>query len=223
MIPWFFKSKTAGLRRRTVYAIAHLLTPIMFTELQAVHVYTHKLPRPFTEQLKKQFGDKPLIGVEVGFGQGLNAQNILNTLNIKQLYCVDPAIGKQYQDGDRTVKAFTDRPSLYSKLSRDPRVTFIKKPSAEAVTDLPDNIDFVYIDGLHNYSNCLSDLQNYSALVKEGGYIGGHDFTKFLESDVVKAVFDFAVSYGVAPCVTMPDYWFKIPAIKQTIEVSCVE
>jgi hypothetical protein len=218
-----FKSKTAAFRRSLVYGVAHLLTPIMYTELQAIHVYTHKLPRPFTQQLKKAYSDKPLVGAEIGFGLGLNAQNILDTLNIKQLYCIDPSISRPYIDGDRTVQAFVNKPSLYPKLKQDPRVTFIEKPSCEAVSDLPDDLDFVYIDGLHTYNACLTDITSYYPLIHEGGYIGGHDFTKFLESDVVRAVFDFAASVGIAPSVTMPDYWFKIPAIKQTIEVSCVE
>jgi hypothetical protein len=169
------------------------------------------MPRPFTEQLKRQFGDKPLVGCEIGFGQGLNAQSLLDNLNIKRLYCVDPSIGKEYHDGPRDVKAFVNKPSLYPKLKQDSRVSFIEKSSAEAVTEIPDGLDFVYIDGLHNYTGCLTDLQNYYPLMNEGGLLGGHDFTKFLESDVVKAVFDFAVTAGLAPCVTMPDYWFKIP------------
>jgi hypothetical protein len=212
-----FKSKTASTRRRLVYGVTKLLTPIMYTELQAIHVYTHRMPRPFTEQLKKQFGNKPLVGCEIGFGQGLNAQSLLDNLNIKQLYCIDPSIGKEYQDGSRDVKAFINKPSLYPKLKQDPRVIFIEKPSSEAVTKLPDKLDFVYIDGLHNYDGCLTDLQNYYALMNEGGLLGGHDFTKFLESDVVKAVFDFAVAEGLAPSVAMPDYWFKIPMNKYLI------
>ncbi len=189
----------------------------MYTELQAVHVYTHKMPRPFTEQLKQQYGNKPLVGAEIGFGLGLNAQSLLDNLNIKRLYCIDPSIGKEYHDGPRDVKAFLNKPSNYEKLKNDPRVVFIEKPSTEATAEIPEDLDFVYIDGLHNYDGCLNDLQNYYPLMKEGGVLGGHDFTKFLETDVVKAVFDFAVTSGLAPKVAMPDYWFKIPMAQQRV------
>jgi hypothetical protein len=220
-LKWAFKSKTANIRRSIIYGAARILTPVMYGELKAVHEYTHKLPRPFTQQLKQAYGDKPLVGAEIGFGLGLNAQNILDTLNIKRLYCIDPTISRQYQDGQLKVQAFVDKPSNYTKLKTDPRVVFIEKPSIEAVAELDEQLDFVYIDGLHNYQSCLNDITNYYPLVKQGGYIGGHDFTKFLESDVVKAVFAFAASYGVAPSVTMPDYWFKIPTLtaKQAIDV----
>jgi predicted O-methyltransferase YrrM len=37
--------------------------------------------------------------------------------------------------------------------------------------------DFIYIDGLHTYDGVKTDITNYLPLVKEGGVIGGHDYT----------------------------------------------
>jgi hypothetical protein len=46
--------------------------------------------RPMISYVRKVSGRKPLIGVEIGVGFGLNAKNILQTLNMKMLYLIDP-------------------------------------------------------------------------------------------------------------------------------------
>ena len=38
------------------------------------------------------------------------------------------------------------------------------------------SLDFVFIDGLHSYEACISDIRSWLPKVKIGGYIGGHDF-----------------------------------------------
>ena len=38
-------------------------------------------------------------------------------------------------------------------------------------------VDFIYIDANHEYEYVLSDINNSKELIKDGGYIGGHDYT----------------------------------------------
>lgn len=38
-----------------------------------------------------------------------------------------------------------------------------------------DNLDFLYIDGAHDFDSVQSDFNNYSKLVKQGGIVGFHD------------------------------------------------
>jgi hypothetical protein len=38
------------------------------------------------------------------------------------------------------------------------------------------NYDFVYIDGAHDYESVKKDIELYLPKVKDGGYIGGHDY-----------------------------------------------
>lgn len=51
------------------------------------------------------------------------------------------------------------------------------------------SMDFVYIDGNHMYNSVVSDIENYLPLIKDSGYIGGHDYTGW-HPDVVNAVND---------------------------------
>jgi hypothetical protein len=59
--------------------------------------------------------------------------------------------------------------------------------SDEAVHDIVEPVDFVYIDGMHTYEQCKKDIINYLPLVKETGVIGGHDYSPSW-TGVVKAV-----------------------------------
>jgi hypothetical protein len=47
--------------------------------------------------------------------------------------------------------------------------------------------DFVYIDGMHTYDQVKKDIKNYLPFLREGGFIGGHDYADNKEQ-VVKAV-----------------------------------
>lgn len=52
----------------------------------------------------------------------------------------------------------------------------IKMSSVDAAKLYADkSLDFVFIDGLHSYEACISDIRAWLPKVKIGGYIGGHD------------------------------------------------
>ena len=56
-------------------------------------------------------------------------------------------------------------------------------------------LDFVYIDGNHNYDKVKKDIELYFPKIHKDGVIGGHDFsTKYL--GVCKAVIEFAENNG---------------------------
>ena len=84
-----FKVKTVHIRQNIVYSIAQLLTPSMrseikenYSEIKENREFVSRVPRPFTLMLHDVFHDKPLKGLEIGFGIGGNAENILGTLNV---------------------------------------------------------------------------------------------------------------------------------------------
>ena len=120
--------------------------------------------------------DKGVI-VEIGTHEGGFADHILaNTTST--LYCVDPYIS--YDEYDDGINAFTGD-SLYNKtreklLSKyGDRVKFIRKFSVDALADIPEAIDFLYIDGNHRYTYVSKDLELYYPRVKPGCFIVGDD------------------------------------------------
>lgn len=53
----------------------------------------------------------------------------------------------------------------------------IRDYSDSAVTLFEDkSIDFVFIDGSHDYTSVVKDINNYLPKVAPGGVIGGHDY-----------------------------------------------
>lgn len=65
-----------------------------------------------------------------------------------------------------------------AKMSRrfGERFILVRKRSDEAIPYLPAKVDFVFIDGNHDYDYVIKDLRMYEPLVKKGGIMAAHDF-----------------------------------------------
>ena len=93
-------------------------------------------------------------------------------------YCVDLwdiyLGGPRKQTVDMHDKHFDEAHENLNKYE----VTFIRKPSMEAIHDVPDkSLDFVYIDGSHEYRSVKKDIELYFPKVANGGVFGGHDYS----------------------------------------------
>jgi predicted O-methyltransferase YrrM len=51
------------------------------------------------------------------------------------------------------------------------------KPALDAAKKIDKQLDFVYIDGLHDFKSVIDDIAAWYPLVRKGGVVGGHDFT----------------------------------------------
>jgi len=122
----------------------------------------------------------PLTGIEIGVWKGKNAKDILDNMNIKMLYLIDP--WATYRDGniikvDRYSKEETMNDAekeCREKLKDYSNITFVKGYSSEKHTEVPD-VDFTYIDGAHDFRSVYTDIKNYTPKSK---IIGGHDFNR---------------------------------------------
>ena len=63
------------------------------------------------------------------------------------------------------------------------RVIFIRHLSSDAVNLIPDNIDFLYIDGNHCFKYVYNDLKLYYPKVKSNCYIMGDDAFDLYDHD----------------------------------------
>ena len=154
--------------------------------------------RPFDLLLK---GKKNLVGVEVGVYRGQHAREMLTDLDIKKLYLVDP--WQKYDEykekklGNQLEEAYYDSKKLLKEFD-DGRVVWLKGFSVDIVKQIKDNsLDFCYIDANHSYEFFKKDLEVWLPKIKQGGYIGGHDF----DSNVDKVTLE-GVEYGVKKAVT---------------------
>jgi predicted O-methyltransferase YrrM len=131
--------------------------------------------RPMFEAAKKLFGDKPVIGVEVGTSAGKNAVEILNEWKeITKLYCVDSY--PTYADFREIAAQKTMLFCAINSFRNEPKANLIIESSVVASKKFPDgHFDFVYIDANHSYSYVKEDITAWLPKVKKGGIIGGHD------------------------------------------------
>ena len=117
------------------------------------------------------------IGAEIGVDKGETSQFILSNCSIKQTYGVDPY--------SRAPDTFYEAKSILDVYGN---YTLLKMTSSEAVDQIPNGLDFVFLDGSHYHADVMRDLENYFPKLRSGGLLIGHDWTsKVSFGGVVKA------------------------------------
>ena len=145
--------------------------------------------------IRDNYEGSDLIGAEIGVRYGGHSLSILKHLPVKTLYLIDPQKGYEGIDGypkrgwkeirkglRRNLRAYSDK------------LVFIEKFSEDAVDDVPDDMDFIYIDGNHDYAYIKKDVDMYYPKLKKGGVLCGHDFQI---PDVARAVTELAKKYDL--------------------------
>ena len=131
-----------------------------------------------------------LVCAEIGVCAGHNSYNMLKVLPIKKIFLIDPYC--EYVDNAGLVGDYSRHmETAHKRLEQySDKIEWIRDYSENAYKKIPDNLDFVYIDGNHRYDIVMKDIELYYPKVKPGGIIGGHDmFGECL--GVVRAVLDY--------------------------------
>ena len=114
------------------------------------------------------------VGAEIGVELGRYARCLVRKVPGLKLYGIDPWMTYEDQFNLHNPDKF------YEKCVRDCapyNIELIRKTSADAVGDFEDNsLDFVYIDGNHNFEYVVEDIAKWNKKVKVGGIISGHDY-----------------------------------------------
>jgi hypothetical protein len=164
----------------------------------------NSMPRPMIKYIAA-LNQKNLVGAEIGVGSGANSLSILNTLDMKHLHCVDPfpsGLGKPTKETPIPVEA---KDVAFAALKDKPVVWHVET-SLDAAKKIDEQLDFVYIDGLHDFKSVIDDIAAWYPLVRKGGVVGGHDFTIQGEA-VIDAVNKFAVDTNLYLNIAYPDWW----------------
>lgn len=120
------------------------------------------------KELAELFAEKKFnLGVEVGVLGAGYSQVLWNANPALKLFGVDSYPRAQWRrHKDRAVKVYAENNGQ-----------LIEKPSLEAVNDFEDSsLDFVYIDGNHDFDNVMRDIIVWTSKVKTGGIVSGHDY-----------------------------------------------
>jgi predicted O-methyltransferase YrrM len=132
--------------------------------------------------IKSHLGDNNLQIVEIGSYCGDSGAIFASMFPGSTLNCVDP--WEQYTEDDYTwdlnkqalelqaaEKLFESVMERFLNMKKNKMSSF---QYSSVIED--DSVDFVYIDGNHQYSSVKEDLVNWSKKVKNGGIIAGHDY-----------------------------------------------
>ena len=160
--------------------------------------------------LIKELGDnsdKTMIEI----GSFVGESTVLFAQSFKEVIAVDPFM-EGYDDLDPTSYLFEFKNVYQTYLDRTgdhKNIKTIVSTSDDAVEKLEGSkYDFIYLDGLHTYEGVKNDIINYLPLVKDGGVIGGHDYTNQIEHlvGVYKAVNEV---FGAPDKVFKDNSWIK--------------
>jgi len=146
-----------------------------------------------------------MIGAEIGVLEGLNAYVMFNLLPIKQLFLIDPY--QPYISNNNVIDPFPAYSIAKRRLRKyESKIEWILKPSSEATKDIKEKLDFVYIDGNHDYPHVIKDIRLYYQIIKKGGILGGHDYSLNFKG-VIKAVNEFVEESNLELYEAETDWW----------------
>lgn len=135
-------------------------------------------------------------GVEVGTKRGAYAKILCENNPDLRLTCVDP-----WKGGGRYTQGMQDaihgqalmNLALYN-------IEIIRKTSMDAVSSFDDaSLDFVFVDGNHEFDYAAMDIICWSRKVKPGGIVAAHDYMPLRAGGVVQAVDAYTHCHRINP------------------------
>lgn len=155
-----------------------------------------KVNRTIMAQTLYELGFK--VGAEIGVAEGLHSETLCKNNPDLQLYCIDA--WEHYKGyGDYLTDTLN---SFYAKaqerLSKY-NCILIKKFSMDAANLFKDkSLDFVYIDGAHDFMHAAEDIDTWRRKVKRGGIVYGHDFKRSTNPKLRQHLCDVVPAYCYA-------------------------
>ena len=148
-------------------------------------------------------------GAEIGVWRGAYSLRLCQSIPDVKLKCVDPWLPFRRNSQIRMDSYFR----IASRRVRPYGAEIIKKTSLEAVRDVPDkSLDFVYIDGMHEFDFVMVDLILWADKVRPGGIVSGHDYdTPTWCNGVMRAVEAYTKEHNISPWYITMDEGENMP------------
>jgi hypothetical protein len=182
-----------------------LLIYLFFVGLENKSRLTNK---PFRQGSPMKFiaiymQDKTIEGAEIGVFEGAHGEYILNNkyfknsnVKLKRLSLIDPFIEYTDHNGQVTF-AGEEGNKFYEKVKKRfdnyNNAKIIRKTSIEASKEFDDeSLDFVYIDGNHNYAFFKEDLEIWYKKIKKYGVLCGDDYGIPFSEGIIRGLNEFS-------------------------------
>jgi len=149
-------------------------------------------------------------GAEIGVAGGHYSETMSLANPGVHILCVDP--WAKYR-GNRQSRNNAGQEETYRNAQErlaPYNVTFCRMLSAPAAETVPEeSLDFVYIDGNHQYDYVKQDLELWGRRVRSGGIIAGHDYYSFLNNGVIRAVDEYVAEHGITEWYLTDERWTR--------------
>jgi hypothetical protein len=138
---------------------------------------------PRTQILKEL--PKNSVGAEIGVHKGDFSAKILDIVDPKKLFLIDPWIvfdndvyDQAWYGKNTTIQEMNNRYNYVKSRFKDTSsVEIIRETSINSIKFIEDSsLDFVYIDGDHTFEGTCLDFDLFYPKVKKGGFICGDDY-----------------------------------------------
>lgn len=135
------------------------------------------------------------LGVEVGVQRGIYSEILCQKVPGLKLKCVDPWSPYHAVNAHKQADIYAQAVERLKPYDAE----LVRKPSMEAVKDFKDgSLDFVYIDGRHEFDWVMMDLIAWAPKVRLGGIVSGHDYIVGYQMGIIPAVDVYTRSHSIA-------------------------
>lgn len=148
--------------------------------------------RTLFPELCKKLGYK--VGAEIGVRNGSFSQLFCEVG--MEMWCVDPWFPVPRYDQERQDRIFAEAQQRLNPYN----VHFVKKTSMDGLVDVPNDLDFIHIDGNHEFDFIMEDLIHWHPKVKSGGLVACHDYHL---TGVKRAIEAYTLAWDIRPWFTL--------------------
>lgn len=132
-----------------------------------------------------------VTGVEVGFWKGDFGYKMLEENERLYWIGVDP-----YFEYGRKARKQPIWDGIFERVMKKmerfgERFRIIRKPSSEGIKFITEKVDFVFIDGNHDFDFVYDDIFLYEEIIRKDGIMSGHDYINHVGPVVDKYVKEF--------------------------------
>eukprot|EP00798_Chlamydomonas_sp_ICE-L_P007720 gene7720-891_t len=121
------------------------------------------------------------VGVELGVQRGHYANHILHHWPSCEKYYLVDLWAQQENYVDFANVPNKEQDDIFKEAQTvlkvwEAKTVFIKDCTTNAAKQIPDGLDYVYVDARHDYCGVMEDLETYWPKIRPGGIMAGHDY-----------------------------------------------